>query len=295
MDLKSLKDRKKTLKLTTKEVAILADLPVSTVSKIMTGETKNPSFLTIEKIDKALLHEEMLRRVQAYKDALNKYYLNNYNENVLDYNEFEKMYRAKNNLDNEPIPYAKPISTNEDGNLAREHNLRLDIHTLYELGEDKNMELIDGHLVIGHAPNTNHQMIVQKIGKIIDRYIDEHGGKCKLFNVGINVFIDEDDYSLLIPDIAVLCDVDKLKDDGIHGSPDLVIEVTSKSTRSLDYNDKMHKYMHAGVREYWIVDPDTERVTVYIDGEPMLAYVYNFHDNIPVNIYAGELEICISD
>ena len=116
-----------------------------------------------------------------------------------------------------------------------------------------------------------------------------------MFNVGVNVFIDEDDYSLLIPDLVVLCDDSKLNDDGILGAPDLVIEVISKSTRRLDYNDKMHKYMHAGVREYWIVDPEKERVTVYIAGEPMMAYVYSFDDDIPVGIYDGKLKLCINN
>ena len=63
--------------------------------------------------------------------------------------------------------------------------------------------------------------------------------------------------------------------------------------RRFDYNDKMHKYMHAGVREYWIVDAERQRVTVYAGQEPMLAYVYNISDEIPVGIYDGRLNICV--
>ena len=53
----------------------------------------------------------------------------------------------------------------------------------------------------------------------------------------------------------------------------------------------MYKYMSGGVREYWIVDPEKEKVTTYIEGEPMMAYIYNFDDEIPVYIYDGRLKI----
>lgn len=171
---------------------------------------------------------------------------------------------------------------------------RISVKQLEMLGENKNIELFDGKMIFNETPGLCHQTLVQTLGKVFDKYIDDNNVKCKLYNVGVNVFIDEDDYSLLIPDLVALCDDSKLNDEGILGAPDLVIEVISKSTRRLDYNDKMHKYMHAGVREYWIVDPEKERVTVYIAGEPMMAYVYNFDDDIPVEIYDGKLKICIN-
>lgn len=68
-----IRQRKKKLKLTTYQLALLADLPQGTVSKILTGETKNPSYLTIEKIDETLQHEEMKARLEAYTTAMHKY------------------------------------------------------------------------------------------------------------------------------------------------------------------------------------------------------------------------------
>lgn len=296
MDIKELKRRKKELKITTATLAYMADIPVSTVSKIMTGETKNPSYITIEKIDRALLHEEMLQRIHAYKTALDEYFRTLDDSEEYNLVEFEKNYRKKNSLNNDPIPFAKKISSDNemDGNLAISNDKRVMISQLQSFGDDKNIELIDGKLIFSQAPLLNRQIMVQNIGEIIKKFIDKSHGKCKMFNGGVNVAIDEDEYSLLIPDIVVLCDESKLNDIGVNGAPDFVLEVVSKSTRRIDYNDKMHKYMHAGVREYWIVDPDKEKVTVYISGEPMMAYVYSFEDDIPVGIYDGELKISIN-
>ena len=64
------------------------------------------------------------------------------------------------------------------------------------------------------------------------------------------------------PDISIICDSDKLSDRGCEGAPDLVIEVVSPSSRRMDYIRKNALYTDAGVREYWIVDPDSEQTTV---------------------------------
>lgn len=59
----------------------------------------------------------------------------------------------------------------------------------------------------------------------------------------------------LEPDISVICDKNKLTDEGCKGAPDWIIEIVSPESRSMDYNKKLLKYGTAGVREYWIVDP----------------------------------------
>ena len=300
MDAKELKLRKKALGLTTAQVALMCELPVGTVSKIFTGETKNPSYLTIDKIDRVLAHEEMLARVRAYVDAILDYIKDHPDEDV-DQIQFEKNYRSERGLDNAPLPYAmsRSQSSNEmektDGSLALSHMGKVTVQMIDDIGEDRRIELLDGHLIINEYPNMRHQLVVQNLGRKIDDFIRSNNGKCRVFNVGVNVFIDEDDYSLLGPDIVVLCDDSRMNEMGIVGPPDLVIEVTSPSTRGRDYGKKMHKYMDAGVREYWIIDLEKEKVTTYIEGEPMMAYVYNFEDEIPVYIYGGELKIRVND
>ncbi|MBE5828524.1 MAG: helix-turn-helix domain-containing protein [Butyrivibrio sp.] len=275
MDAKELKLRKKALGLTTAQIALMCELPVGTVSKIFTGETRNPSYLTIDKIDRVLAHEEMLARVRAYVDAILAYIKDHPDEDV-DQIQFEKNYRREHGLDNA-------------------HMGKVTAQMLDEIGEDRRIELIDGHLIINEYPNMRHQMLVQNLGRKIDDYIRSNDGKCRMFSVGVNVFIDEDDYTLVGPDIVVLCDDSRMNEMGIVGPPDWVIEVTSPSTRGRDYGKKMHKYMDGGVREYWIIDLEKEKVTTYIEGEPMMAYVYSFEDEIPVYIYCGELKIRVNE
>lgn len=119
--------------------------------------------------------------------------------------------------------------------------------------------------------------------------MEKNRGKCEVFDVGVNVYLDEDEYTLVIPDIAVVCDESKVSEQGIFGAPDWVLEIVSPSTRQNDYHKKLHKYMDAGVREYWIVDMDRQMVSVCINGEPMQVTIYGFDDKIPVEIYGGEL------
>ena len=295
MDIKELKDRKKALNLTTAQLAFIAELPVGTVSKIMTGETQNPSYATIEKLDRALANEEMLARIRAYSQAFITY-IKEHPDDDVDQVKFEREYRKLHNLDNEPLPYAMPLSHQNgalDLDLFQEKRVNEEICS--QIGESRYIELMDGHLIINEMPDMDHQVIVQNLGEKIRDYIRNNNGKCKMFNVGINVFLDEDDYTLVIPDVVVLCDQGKIGKKGIVGAPDWVVEVISPSTRNYDYNRKMHKYMAAGVREYWIIDPIKEKVITYVEGEILMAHVYGFSESVPVYIYDGKLQICISE
>ena len=100
----------------------------------------------------------------------------------------------------------------------------------------------------------------------------------------------DDIYNLVQPDISVICDRDKLSNGKrCIGAPDWVIEVVSPSTKAQDYIIKRGKYQAAGVREYWIVDPDKKRITVY-DLEHGDIDEYSFSDTINVGIYP---DLCI--
>ena len=87
------------------------------------------------------------------------------------------------------------------------------------------------------------------------------------------------------------CRKERLLKQGLYGAPDLVIEITSTSTRKMDYTKKMIKYMEAGVREYWIVDLQKRKVVTYFFEEDPIPFIYSFHDKVPVRIYDGRLEI----
>lgn len=94
--------------------------------------------------------------------------------------------------------------------------------------------------------------------------------------------------------ISVSCDKDKLNDRGCVGAPDFVIEVVSKSSRKMDYITKNALYSDAGVREYWIVDPEKERTTIYYYEQDEALMISLFTQTIQSGIYEG-LEINISE
>lgn len=110
-------------------------------------------------------------------------------------------------------------------------------------------------------------------------------GACEVFISPFAVFLNEDDRNYVEPDICIICDNNKLDDCGCHGAPDWIIEVTSPSDPQRNYGIKLFKYRTAGVREYWIVNPQKKTVMVYDFEKELLSNQYNFDDDIPVCIY----------
>ncbi len=144
-----------------------------------------------------------------------------------------------------------------------------------------------------NAPTLVHQSIISDISAQMSICADDHD--CKLFFSPVNVQLDCDDKTMVQPDIAVLCDRSKAFDIRcIYGAPDFVVEVLSTSTRKRDLTVKPYKYEHAGCREYWIVDPDTESVFVYFFEDNSMIYHYTFSDKVPVMISGGTCEVDFS-
>ena len=90
-------------------------------------------------------------------------------------------------------------------------------------------------------------------------YIRKQHGRCVPIASPIDVQLDCDDKTMVQPDVIVVCDREKIQNRCIFGAPDFVAEVLSESTRKKDLVLKLNKYMTAGVREYWLVDPDRKK------------------------------------
>ena len=128
----------------------------------------------------------------------------------------------------------------------------------------------------------------------IYQYIKAQKGPCEVFAAPFAVFLSKDNKNYVEPDISVICDKDKIDDRGCNGAPDWIIEITSPSDPHRDYGIKLFKYRTAGVREYWIVNPLTQIVTVYDLENEVGTNQYTFSDSIPVCIY-DDLSIQISN
>ena len=157
---------------------------------------------------------------------------------------------------------------------------------IYALPDGERAEFIDGKIYYMAPPNTKHQRISSYLPNEIYNYIKNHHGPCEIFAAPFAVFLNEDDTNYVEPDISVTCDPHKITNQGCHGAPDWVIEIVSPSSRAMDYFTKLFKYQTAGVREYWIVDPLKERVTIYFF-EKENVEEYSFGEDIPVGIYEG--------
>lgn len=160
------------------------------------------------------------------------------------------------------------------------------IEDIYALPDGQRAELIDGKIYYMAPPNTKHQRLVHFFDREIGNYIQSRKGECEVFPAPFAVFLNENDKNYVEPDISVVCDKNKITDQGCNGAPDWVIEIVSPSSRPMDYFTKLFKYRTAGVREYWIVDPVKQRVTVYFF-EKESVEEYSFETDIPVGIYEG--------
>lgn len=157
---------------------------------------------------------------------------------------------------------------------------------VYALPEGERAELIDGVLYMMATPTEKHQWVSGEIFMAIKGHIKEHSGGCRVYYAPFGVYLFADDSTYLEPDIVVICDKNKLDSKGCHGAPDLVIEISSPSTRSRDCFLKLRKYEAAGVREYWIVEPERTMVDVY-RFEKECADQYTFEDQVPSDICEG--------
>ena len=171
------------------------------------------------------------------------------------------------------------------------------IADIEELPEGERAELIDGKLFRMDAPTWIHQDILVNLVFEIKKYIRKNTGKCKVMPAPFAVYIKKDKYNYVEPDISVICDEGKKCEKGCQGAPDWIIEIVSSSSKTMDYERKVILYREAGTREYWIVDPAIETVTVYDFGrgashgtderasQETEAVQYAFSERIGVGIF----------
>ena len=158
------------------------------------------------------------------------------------------------------------------------------IDDINNLPDGQRAELIDGELYMMAAPSRIHQEYITEFTYLIKDFIKNKNGDCRVYPAPFAVFLNADDKIYLEPDISVICDKNKLTDEGCKGAPDWIIEIVSPTSRSMDYNKKLFKYRTAGVREYWIVDPMKQFIMAY-NFEHDTFEQYSFTDKVKAGIY----------
>lgn len=137
---------------------------------------------------------------------------------------------------------------------------------------DERLELIKGKIFkMSPAPSLKHQRISTQLQGTLFNYLK--GSSCDLFSAPFDVRLYNDKkskvafkeiYTVVQPDLCVICDETKLDEKGCLGAPDLVIEILSPGNSKKEMNEKFDLYEETGVREYWLVEPAENVVYIYV-------------------------------
>lgn len=159
--------------------------------------------------------------------------------------------------------------------------------------EDERWEIIDGVPYLQAAPSPVHQLICGELHRQFANYLQ--GKPCKAYPAPFCVRLvkgdekqNEDIKQVVEPDITIVCDNSKIDEKGCNGTPDMIVEVLSPSSIKMDRVIKFNKYEKAGVKEYWIVEPEGKLVSVFVlqkDQRFGRQEIYTEDDKIRVSIF----------
>ena len=283
MTIEEMKRRKTALGLTNEMIAQAAGVPLSTIQKIMSGVTKAPRKLTLEAIESVLFAEEQRR--------------SNRKEQLPAAETVRHTGFAYGDLPNNSAAgmVKEPVTGYSLANTAEKKDGEYTLDDYYALPDERRVELIDGVFYDMSAPAVIHQKILGELHLLFRECTDAHEGECEVYLAPCDVRLDMDNKTMVQPDLLVICKEYDLGAKRFEGAPDLVLEILSPSTRSKDMLLKLYKYQNAGVKEYWIVDPDHETVLVYDFREDnFYPEKYDFDSVIPIHISDGQCSIDFS-
>ena len=256
MTIEQMRERKKELGYTNEQLSQLSGVPIGTLQKVLGGATRSPRYDTLQCIEAVLWPEGEADSRSVIRE--------------------DSSYRVKD-------PYV----------WDRQGTYTLDDY--YALPDEKRVELIDGVFYDMASPSGVHQELIGLLHLIFAGYVRSRKGTCKVFLSPFDVQLDCDNRTMVEPDLLVICSREKIRMRCLYGAPDLAVEIVSPSSRRKDMILKTHKYEHAGVREYWIIDPKYRIVTVHrFDEEEYHPVTYTFQDEIPVGISDGMCAIDFS-
>ena len=153
-----------------------------------------------------------------------------------------------------------PLSQNSFVSLERFYQMRENCEEL--------LEYIDGAVFMSPPPSTKHQRVSSRLQLALGNFLT--GGPCEVFVAPYDIELQKvgiEGNKIIIPDISIICEKDGFTETKYVGVPLLIMEILSPSNQSHDLITKLNLYMKFGVKEYWIVNPMLDSITVYVLNE----------------------------
>lgn len=246
---------------TNEMIAEKTGVPLSTVQKVFSGATKHPRYDTLLELSKGLSEYDYEGTAYAVREEAAEY----------------------------SVDYENRFQLITDERWPRQGNYT--VEDVRALPDEIRVELIDGVIYDMTAPRLTHQNILLELAVAFRQCIRDTESDCSVTIAPRDVRLFSDNRHMWQPDIIIICDRSKDLEEYYDGAPELAVEILSPSTRRKDFIIKTRYYEMAGVREYWIVDPDRRNVLVFYFEEDKLPVTYSFDDRIPVRISEGKCEI----
>ena len=160
----------------------------------------------------------------------------------------------------------------------------------WELKEGERFELINGEAFAMAGANERHQAILGELFARLHNFL--RGKPCKVYPAPFDVRLfyrkDESDDTVVQPDIVIICDDKKRGTEACLGAPDMVVEILSPSNTASEMERKLKLYQKAGVKEYWVVDPEHKGLTVYQFQKKIISMqTYGVTDTVSVGVLHG--------
>lgn len=276
MTLEEMKRLKQEKGYTMAQLSEYSGVPLGTLQKIFTGETAHPRYATRQAIEKALSGkppDESSPSQSADIPAPCRYSLGHRQQYPNHVGEENAAYEAKQ--------------------WKRQGEYTLEDY--YAWPKEQRVELIDGVIYALEAPGFVHQRIASEMLFAIKSFLHKKGGTCIPLLSPIDVRLDCDDKTMIQPDLIILCDRDKIKRWGVMGAPDFILEILSPSTRRKDCIKKLQKYSDAGVKEYWILDPEKKMLITYDFAHDNMPCIYPLKGTAEIALYNGEFQISLDE
>jgi Uma2 family endonuclease len=159
---------------------------------------------------------------------------------------------------------------------------------------DEMVELIKGKVFKAAAsPRRKHQEVSLKIASQL--YYLLKNKECKVFEAPFDVRLpvhskkNEDIFTVVQPDICVVCDRSKLDEAGCIGAPDLIVEILSPGNNRKEIHNKFEVYEESGVNEYWVIHPEEQTLLIYTltEGKYVPSRLFTVGDIVPSRCIVG--------